>query len=53
MPYKDINKQRECVREGVRKYAENNSNKIKEYKKKHYAYKTECRRFMNILIDLV
>lgn len=51
MPYKDNEKQKICVREGVRKHYTENSAKIKEYKKKHYAYKTECRRLMNMLAD--
>lgn len=53
MSYKDIEKQRKCVREGVRKHYTENSEKIKAYKKKHYEYKKECRRLMDILIDLV
>lgn len=49
MPYKDIEKRREVVRNSVNKYNAKNKDKIKAYKAHFYACKCEIRDLMNIL----
>ena len=49
--YRDKERRRLCVLNSVKKHYEKNADKVKLYRKKLYAYQTECRRLMNILID--
>lgn len=49
--YRDKDKRRKCVLESVKRHYANNSDKVRLYRRKLYAYQQECRRLMNILID--
>jgi hypothetical protein len=49
--YKERVKYLEVMKVVVKKYYENNKDKVAVYKRKHYAYKTECRRLASILLD--
>lgn len=49
--YRDISKRRLKVKECVKRYYLKHPEKVSHYKAKYYAYKTECRRMMNILLE--